>query len=160
MRRPVGFVTILVLVLLWAPPASAGAVVESFQSEETWDFTFQPDCFDEEIRVNGRVLINYTLVLDGSDGWHLSTTWRATGMSATGLTSGDRYRVIIASTGGGTDGGYYSNEGLHIFRSSSTYRILSPAGGPTLLSTLTAHQTFTPDGGLVVDRFETSWTCS
>lgn len=151
--------TVIAMTLLASPAPAHAGTVEQGRIVEVWDFTFQPDCFEEEVAVYGRTLIRWTVGWDASDGWHQTTTFAAQGISGTGLTSGARYPVALASTSAVSDGDYYSDEGRLVWTSTSHYKILSPASGPLLLSTSTNHYTFTPDGGLVVTWSDFSWEC-
>lgn len=86
--------TLVGLALTNAAPAAAQAIVSATRYTFPLDGVEANACTGEDIAVEGDIMLMERVVEDGKGGFLLQYAANATGVSATGLDSGLRYRVV------------------------------------------------------------------
>jgi len=165
MKKKFVFVTALaVLALLLAvAPVSAGATVTRTETEVTLDAFWTnydeendvyncPDADIEDIHVQGSYTIKTTTVLDGNGGAHSRFHFNWSGITGTGLTSGDTY--VVPQVASNTD--YYhqfvEGEGPANGTGNLTFQLVSKGSGENVRVKGIWHFTLNADGELTIDK--------
>ena len=111
-------------------------------------------CTNEEIHMTGELIFKYNWIIREDGSFHFNGETRYNKITATGLTSGDKYVYIgsQSSINNGTETtGPFIVEGKFIF--------MNPSGGTKLISNTSIHVVTNANGEVVVENVEFSYDC-
>jgi hypothetical protein len=97
----------------------------------------------EVVHVTGRLHLLGHVTLDSAGGFHLQPHFNTQGVSGTGLTTGDSYRMIHVGANN-TVNGRVGSETTDVFN----FRLIGQGDASNHLVHLTLHFTVNPDGSL------------
>jgi hypothetical protein len=153
MKKKFLLITTLVFlaILLIIVPVSAKAVVNK-DVEITWVDDIFPDvCSDssviEDINLKGYITNKYLITLDGKDSYHYRYHYNCSGLTGTGLTSGDTY-IVTCAFSSQIESGLVGETNTLIYNMN----IISPGGADNIQLKGVNHYTINANGELTTDK--------
>jgi hypothetical protein len=140
-------------------PSAAYAAAETFTDvqkipvDRTEFFRCAADGAGEFVHITGQLNVISKFIEDNAGGSHALVHFNYQGVSGTGLTTGDQYRVI-------SNNAQQNNiKVVDEITQVETFRLVSQGGETNLLFQVTAHITFNADGTVTVQVINTNIEC-